>query len=173
VDSTRGSFLSNGFEVAPPGIGSSIKFYKNFTQFFYFHPVRQLVWATGVRAGFANGFENEEILPTDRFQAGGSSTVRGFKQNRISLEPGDALFVLNQELRFPIRGRFSGAAFFDAGNVFKSVSEWNPFDSRPAVGFGLRFHTPYILLRFDMGFNLRPRDGEARTRFFFGLGQAF
>src|SRR5262249_14080223 len=93
LNSTRGSFISNGLEIAPPGIGSSINFYKNFTQFFYFHPLKQLVWATGVRAGFAHGFDDEEIIPTERFQAGGSSTIRGFKQNRVTLEPGDALFI--------------------------------------------------------------------------------
>src|SRR5262249_9350416 len=68
LNATRGSFLSNGLEIAPPGVGSSINFFKNFTQLFYFHPIKELVWATGVRAGFASGFEDEEIIPTERFQ---------------------------------------------------------------------------------------------------------
>jgi outer membrane protein assembly factor BamA len=61
----------------------------------------------------------------------------------------------------------------DAGNLYSSIKDFNPFRLRYSPGAGLRINTPPVLIRFDMGFNVLERPGEPRYRFSFGVGQAF
>jgi len=88
-------------------------------------------------------------------------------------EGGEALFIMNQELRFPIHKWLRGVAFYDMGNVYSNLSDLNPFDVRHSIGFGLRLDTPFSLIRLDYGLNLFRRPGEPRGVFFFSIGQAF
>jgi outer membrane protein assembly factor BamA len=173
LNATRGSFLSNSFGIAPPGVGSSLQFFRNYTQYLRFQPVRErLVWASAVRVGVAKGFHGQELFSTIRFRAGGGTTLRAFQQDKLG-DPGNALFIVNQELRFPLFWRFSGAGFLDAGNVYPTISDFNPTRLRYSPGAGIRIQTPLVLIRFDAGFNVFPRPDEPRYRFAFGVGQAF
>ncbi len=86
---------------------------------------------------------------------------------------GDAVFIVNQELRFPIYKRLSGAVFLDLGNVYSKAYDLDPFNVRKSAGFGLRFNTPFVLVRFDWGFKLDRRPGESLSEVFFSIGQAF
>ena len=107
------------------------------------------------------------------------TTIRGYAQDSVgpsdSLDPtgGQALFLTNNELRFPVVSIFDGVGFIDAGNVYSTVSDFKPWKVRSSAGLGLRVHTPYFLLRFDYGFKLRRRPGESIGAFFFSIGQAF
>jgi outer membrane protein assembly factor BamA len=99
--------------------------------------------------------------------------VRAFGQDRLTTEAGNAVLILNQELRFPLFWRIGGVGFFDAGNIYRNASSLKAWDLRYSPGVGLRFNTPFLLLRFDMGLNLWARAGEPPRRFVFGIGQAF
>jgi outer membrane translocation and assembly module TamA len=63
--------------------------------------------------------------------------------------------------------------FLDIGNVYPTVTDFNPIDVRKAAGIGLRIRTPYVLLRGDLGVKLDRRTGEKLTQFFLSIGQAF
>src|SRR5262249_506117 len=131
LNATKGTFLSNSFELAPPGVGSSIQFLRNSTPFFRFRKVgERLAFATGVRMGLATGFREQELIPTEKFLAGGGTTLRAFQQDKLTEIPGDALFVVNQELRFPLLWRLSGVGFIDAGNFYSSTNNFNPLRLR-------------------------------------------
>ena len=194
LDATRGQFYSHGFEYAPSALGSDVQYIKYFGQYFRYMPFftpdatpfdekpprPKLVWASGVRTGLSNGRGGQDIVPSERFFAGGGTTVRGFKQDELGPknfldqpEGGEAVFIVNQELRFPIVGMFEGVGFVDLGNVY---SRWDDFDFtslRSAGGFGLRVRTPYFLIRADYGFKLDRKPGESSGAFFFSIGQAF
>ena len=76
-----------------------------------------------------------EIIPLpERFFAGGGTSLRGFQLNQAGpRDPctgfpvgGQAMLVLNQEFRFPMRLPFfgtqlGGAFFYDAGNVYSRL----------------------------------------------------
>jgi len=174
LNATRGSFFSNSFEVALPGLGTTFTYVKNFAQYFRYRQVRKnLVWASGYRAGLARGFGAVDLVPAEKFSAGGGTSLRGFRQDQLTLEPGNGLFIVNQELRFPIFWRFGGVAFFDVGNIYRDVKSVRPWDLRYSPGVGLRIATPFMLFRFDFGMNLSTRSGEPPRRFVFGIGQAF
>ena len=57
---------------------------------------------------------------------------------------------------------FDAVGFVDAGNVYRTLSEFRPWDLRTVAGAGLRVRTPYFLLRFDYGFKLKRRPDESR-----------
>jgi outer membrane protein assembly factor BamA len=174
LNASRGSFISNSFEFAPPGFGTHFKFIKNYAQFFYFKPIKaNLVWASGVRVGMARGFDGQDLIPSEQFLAGGGTTLRAFRQDELTPDPGNATLILNQEIRAPLIWRFSGVAFFDAGNVYKDIRSLKLSDLRYSPGLGLRIDTGVVLVRFDVGFNVRAREGESPRRFVFGIGQAF
>lgn len=86
---------------------------------------------------------------------------------------GDALFILNQELRFDIYKRLGGVLFLDMGNVYARLEDLNPFETRETAGAGVRLITPVVLLRLDWGFKLDRRPGESRSELHFSVGQAF
>jgi outer membrane protein assembly factor BamA len=175
LNATRGTFLSNSFDVAPPGIGSSIRYIRNYTQYLRFRQVisKNIIWASAYRLGMARGFGGTNLVPTDQFTAGGSTSLRAFDSDRATLEPGNALILTNQELRFPLFWRIGGVGFIDVGNVYSGVGAAKVFQQRYSPGFGIRIDTPILLLRMDVGVNLWPRTGEERRTISFGIGQAF
>jgi outer membrane protein assembly factor BamA len=138
------------------------------------------VFATGVRIGLSSGIGGDSVPKSERFFAGGSASMRGFGQNAVGpigtdRTPlgGEAMLVLNNELRVPLIKLVDGVAFADIGNVFRRVTDFSLTDIRKSAGIGLRVRTPWVLLRTDYGFVLDPRPGEPRSRIYFSIGQAF
>ena len=193
LDATRGAFLSQAFSYSPTWLGADRAYIKYFGQYFHYFPLQperrerftneilrpRFVYAVGVRAGLARGIGS--VLPvSERFFAGGSNTLRGFEQNALGEigadnlpVGGSAMFIINNELRFPLVSIFDGVAFSDVGNVFPRVADIAFSDFRETAGLGLRVRTPWFLLRGDYGILLDRRAGERRGRFYFSLGQAF
>jgi outer membrane protein assembly complex protein YaeT len=180
LDARRGRFWSVSLEYAPEALGSDFTFVKGLGQVFSMRPVSEsLTWAQGLRLGLAHGFGGQRLISTERFYAGGANTIRGFATDEVGPRDvfddpagGQALVVLNEELRYHHPSGLGGAVFYDGGNVFRDASDLS-LDWRHAVGVGLRWSSPIGLLRLDVGLPLQPRSGEKRYRYFFSLGQAF
>ena len=154
----RGWFASQSIEYSTPGLGSDLGFIKGFSQFQFYHLLgRHAVLASNVRFGAARAFDDQVLIPSERFVTGGGASVRGYDEDEFGTSPGgartggDGLFVFNQELRFPVYRWLSGVGFFDTGNVFGKVSAFELNELRSALGAGLRFDSPVGLLRVDLG----------------------
>jgi outer membrane protein assembly complex protein YaeT len=193
LDATRGSFSSQAFSYSPSWLGSDQAFIKYLGQYFHYIPLQRerrerftneilrprFVYAGGVRLGLGRGFGG--VVPvSERFFAGGSTTLRGFEQSAagpIGVDNlptgGDAMLVINNEIRFPTVSIVDGVVFSDIGNVFARLADFSLSDLRKTAGVGVRLRTRWFLLRGDYGVLLDRRDGERRGRFYFSLGQAF
>ena len=205
VDPTGGEVLSIDARVAARAIGSEVGFVKAFTQAFIYRRmpgIRRVVLAAGVRLGLAVGFPHggvgaQPLLPiSERFFAGGDTTVRGFAFDRLGIpagQPGatidadgfprggNAVVVLNSEVRVPVTRDLGVVGFLDGGNVYDHVSNISLGRIRGGVGFGIRYRSPVGPLRVDLGFKLDrqelgsgpDRERERLTALHISIGQAF
>jgi outer membrane protein assembly complex protein YaeT len=214
LDPTRGLLLGVDGSVAARAIGSEVGFAKAFTQAFVYRrvPGTRMVLAGGVRVGVARGFPREvprvddsgapvldgsgrpvsdvvENVPaSERFFAGGDTTVRGFALDRLGTtdtidqqgfpQGGAGLLVLNAEVRAPYWKGLGLVAFVDAGNVYRRASDLDAGDLRTAAGVGVRYRSPIGPIRIDVGIKLQPQlmlagTRERRAVLHISLGQAF
>jgi outer membrane protein assembly complex protein YaeT len=181
LNPSRGRFISQSLEYGSQLLGSDVRYVRYFGQsFFYFRLTPFLLLASGLRIGLEGGF-GQPLPPELRFLTGGSSTVRGYGYNEIGPKNpvtgnaigGEALLVINQEMRFPLYKIMSGAVFLDLGNIYPRASGFDPFRLRSGAGFGLRFNLGALVGRFDWGFKLERRKGESPSHVYFSIGQAF
>ena len=197
LDARRGAFLTLSVDLAPPFLdaerapdflASDFRFVKGMAQASVARAVgASVTWAQGYRLGLGWGFDGQEIRRAERFRAGGGNTIRGFGTEEVgpfnpllkTFSYGEAVVIVNQELRVRHRSGLGAAVFYDGGNVFAKVKDLS-FDWRHALGAGLRWESPVGLLRMDVGFPLSrrilPYDPPVREdayHFFFSLGQAF
>jgi outer membrane translocation and assembly module TamA len=129
----------------------------------------------------------EDVPASERFFAGGDITIRGFPLDRVGApntiseqgfpKGGNAVLILNAELRVPVWGDFGAAFFIDGGNVFDRVTEFDVSELRGSAGFGLRYRSPIGPIRLDLGFPMDRRviggKLEKRSVLHFSIGQAF
>ncbi len=204
LDPSRGTFMVVDGDLAARLIGSEVGFLKSYVQVFSFRRLpttRRIVLALGGRVGAARGFPREvtetgddgepsvsvvEDLPaSERFFAGGDTTVRGFSLDRLGTEQGfprggNSVVILNAELRVALFGALQGVTFLDAGNVYPQVSDLDITDLRLAPGFGVWYRSPVGPIRLDLGFNVDRRvlvpgqpDRERGWVLHLSLGPAF
>lgn len=189
LDAREGMFLSLSVELGPELIGSDFSFFKTTAQAFVARPVGDsLTWAQGLRIGFANGLDEQIAFQTalfgrstEGFRAGGANSLRGFATDSVGppgpiqgiSRGGEALLVLNQEIRYRHPLGIGLAAFYDGGNVYADAKDLWTFKLRHSLGAGIRYDSPVGLLRVDFGFPLNKRPGDRSFQWFFSLGQAF
>ena len=188
-------FISGEGSVAARALGGQVGFMKVYLQAFGFQKVprsRRVIFASRAALGLADGFERE-VQPTDpdgnplpgpptivedlpaseRFFAGGDSTIRGYALDRVGAPEtittngyptgGNAVLLLNAELRFPVWRDVGAVLFVDGGNVFRRVTEFDIGELRGSVGFGLRYQSPVGPIRLDLGFKLDRREIARRA----------
>ena len=206
LDPERGTFLSAEGTLAARALGGQVGFAKSYLQGLWFHRLpaaRRVIFASRVAVGLADGFPRdvpgtdiegnpvtitvEDLPASERFFAGGDTTIRGFALDTVGApntisstgfpRGGNAVLLLNGELRVPVWKDIGAVGFMDGGNVFDRVTEMDLGELRGSVGFGLRYRSPIGAIRFDVGFKLDRRvigeDLEPRRAFHFSLGQAF
>jgi len=178
INPARGGFSTADVRLYHHGLGSQEEFYRLFGSMARYKDIgRKVVWASSLRAGLLT---SRDIPISERFFAGGDTTLRGFAYNTVGPEDpdtgnpvgGQGLFLLNTELRFPIYGALRGVAFYDTGNVFARPADYLD-DLRQVGGLGLRFDTPVGPFRLEYGWKLDRKPGESPGQFFFSIGQAF
>jgi outer membrane protein insertion porin family len=171
------------FQVAARALGSQINFTSLYDQYSVYTPVRSGVFATSVRLGWNHPFASTSLTglpPTERYFAGGSTTLRGFGFDQAQPSGGNVMTLANFEYRVPLRifpvPNVGGALFYDTGNIFPRIGDIHVGDFTHTVGLGLRYQTPLGPVRIDFGVNLRPDVNglsEKRLHVFFTLGNPF
>ena len=219
VAPSHGTYATTDLEVAGRAIGSEIGYAKTFLQASIFQSLtktRRFVFAGRAELGLAQGFARlatvtdangqpvlgpdgnplmvkvDDLPASQRFFAGGSTTVRGFQLDRLGVPEvlddaglsngGNGLVIFNAEVRVLVGklfGRnFGVAGFTDVGNVFKNATDVDLSRLRGTGGFGLRYDSPIGPIRTDFGYKFTRefyRNGtrERGWEFHFNLGEAF
>jgi translocation and assembly module TamA len=143
-----------------------------------------------------------DLPPDQRFYAGGSGTVRGYRYQTVGPEfpdgnpvGGTAMNAVNVEFRQRFGESFGAALFADAGEVSERLTPFNGLlhggrcsSSNPlagagaapgsnscwavGVGGGPRYYTSIGVLRLDFAVPTIRRSNDDRFEVYIGLGQA-
>jgi translocation and assembly module TamA len=129
--------------------------------------------------GKAFGANVFSLPPDQRFYAGGSGTVRGFRYQSIGPQfadgkptGGTAVSAGSVEFRQRILGNYGLVAFVDAGQV---TANGAPFTSnwRVGAGIGARYYTSIGPIRLDVAIPVNRQPGGDAFELYIGIGQAF
>ncbi len=181
-DATRGLFHSSSLQIGVQSLGSDFGYIRYLLRQSYYQPLGKLTAAGSVRYGTIQRYSGTAPISIIDlfFNAGGTSTVRGYPEDSLSAINiagfalgGTDLLVLNGELRFPITKRLGGAAFVDAGNTFASIADVTLGRLALGAGFGLRIRTPLAPLRVDFAHPFSDAYGRHGVRVHFSIGQIF
>lgn len=167
LNARKGTFTSISWDHSGLWLGSDVVNRKLLVQQHTFVPLgSRFVLASRVQSGFV--FGPDELLQSDRFRAGGATTVRGYGEDSLGPRDflglpkgGETLVILNHEARFPIYRWVRGVGFIDAGNILSKNASFSWKELKVGYGFGLRFDTPVGLFRIDFGI---PKDAVSATR---------
>ena len=119
------------------------------------------------------------LPPDQRFYAGGSATVRGFRYQSVGPQfadgkptGGTAIGAGTVELRQRLFGNWGTSAFVDAGQVNASgaplAGTW-----RIGAGVGVRYYTSIGPIRLDVAVPVNRAPGGDAFELYIGLGEAF
>jgi outer membrane translocation and assembly module TamA len=214
-DPGKGALIALNGELALRLLGSEVGFAKTLLQGFIYRQLpssRRIVLAGGARLGLGTGFPRDipltdpngdpildsngnpltvpvrDLQASERFFAGGDTTVRGFQRDRLGRpdtldsdgtpKGGHAEVILNGEARIALSRKFGVVGFIDAGNVFAVVNDVSLGDLRAGAGFGFRYNSKVGPIRFDFGFKLGTlqtyrTNSEDRFALHISIGQAF
>jgi outer membrane protein insertion porin family len=160
----RGTRQIYALELAAEPLGSDEEFWKIQGDWRrYFEIKENVVYHPRIRMGFATGIGSEELPAFERFFAGGTSTVRGFKLRDIgpSIDSralgGESRFILNNEIQYPLV-------------VYREVEDFDPFNLRYGTGAGIRILSPVGPIGLDYGIKIDRKVGERRGEFHLRLG---
>jgi len=187
---TRGVFASASVQYAFPAFQADSHFLRVQTGATVYGPVWRGFGAAGLRLGAIEPIGGDPRLPDNlripfayRFFAGGRTTHRAFKTDRLGIPGqtiikdiaigGNALILLNLEYRRRIAGELYAAIFVDAGNVWASPSNISFGDIRWGPGIGLNYLTPAGPLRAEYGWKIDAEPGEDSGQFFVSFGVPF
>ena len=130
--------------------------------------------------GYAEGATVIDLPPDQRFYAGGSGTIRGYRFQSVGPQfavddtpvGGVAVDAGSLELRQRVGSNWGYAVFTDAGRIGQTAM---PFSGtyHVGVGAGPRYYTPIGALRVDFAFPVNREPGGDRFEVYIGLGQAF
>ena len=160
---------------------------------------RTPVLMTRVEYGFLGSYNKNKRSPFETFYMGGdgmsgySSTyatetigLRGYENGSIAGNGGYnsygyAYSRLAMELRYPFllepSSTIYGLVFVEAGNAWRDLKSFNPFDLKRSAGVGVRIFLPMIgLMGIDWAYGFDKVDGSRSaggSNFHFIIGQEF
>lgn len=157
----KGTLEEVSVEYIPAGLnvaraGSATLIHADLRAFQYIYNSRYVL-AARLSGGYADGDPSYLF----RYTLGGAYTLRGFYSNRFR---GAQFYAGQLEMRFPLVGKLSGAAFTDAGDI-TDTSFHGP---RVSYGGGIRVAlNASVKLRLDYGMS------NDQSGVFFTFGEAF
>jgi outer membrane protein insertion porin family len=188
-DPTQGLYLSSSADLAGDGLGGDEDFYRVQGGASHYLPHGdRFVFESRLRAGLVNEYGDSSDVPIfERFFAGGSNTIRGFRERRVGpTDPstndpigGETILVGTLEEVLTVikdeRGRsiLRASVFYDVGNVWRRLNDFGT-SFKSGAGVGARVNTPIGPVRLDVGFPVSGLGDEKRkARLHFNVSRSF
>lgn len=174
TDAHRGVYTTINLSYAPSKLGSQTQFGRALFRNSTYHPVhRDWVLARSTQFGIITRTGGRPGIPlAERLYSGGSNSIRAFPDFQAGPRDlttgfplgGNALFLNNLELRFPLYGdNLAAVLFHDLGNVYDTPGDISfrfrqrnlqDFDyAVQDVGIGFRYRTPIGPISLDLSFS--------------------
>jgi len=168
---TRGSQFTLYSEVAGGPLGGNFDYFKQIAQVnWYTDTWKKLVLRTKWRFCYVTPFgQSNDAPPDEKFYLGGTGAdgIRGFPDRSVGPAGGGTRAILfSTELGYPIGGdQIIGVGFFDAGNSYNKMRDFNFLNFKKGVGAGIRIRSPFGLIGFDYAYNLNDGGWEPHLQF--------
>ena len=154
---------------------------------------RTPVLATRAEFGFLGYYNKDKQSEFERFDVGGDGmtgyssqyatetiALRGYQNGSVG-RYASAYTRLGLEFRYPFilepSSTIYGLAFIEAGNAWRDLGDFNPFDLKRSAGVGARIHLPMIgLMGIDWAYGFDKIQGSRQnsgSQFHFIIGQEF
>lgn len=183
LDATKGWLLRLDSQPYLDTLDTNTVFYKNrLTGNIYktFDVALKPVIALRASLGSITGASTQTIPATERFYAGGASSIRGYAYQKASPldskgDPigGRSVLETSAELRLRIKQDYGLVTFIDAGNAYDTILPKPGSDLRYGAGLGLRYYTSFGPLRADIAMPINRRRIDDAYQLYFSIGQAF
>jgi len=163
---------------------------------YYLKLAGDLVLAPRAHFGFLGSYSDKVgVGPFERFTLGGDGLtgqnfvlgtdvigLRGYENRALNgenNEGGTAFTKFVMELRYPVSlnpsATIYGLVFFEGGNNWSDIQQFNPYNLYRSMGAGVRIFMPaFGLLGLDWGYGLDPLPGSTEVsgpQFHFSIGQ--
>lgn len=190
MDPSRGGLHVVAAEVA--GLGGDHEFLRFEHDSSWYRSIgaaEKLVLSLRMRHGVMAEYGDSEYIPLqERFYAGGTATVRGYRNRDIGPKVREYLFwgdwfavggnarvVYNLEAKYRVSDIFRVYLFTDAGGVFHDVGDFDVGDINYSAGLGMGFNVPMFgPIRVDYAYPLNPkRHQSSSARFHLSTGFRF
>lgn len=187
---SSGSYTSYRFEYVGGILGGDNDFIKvvwNWSK--YNQWSNSTIFASRIRLGYVNEFGASSDVPVlERFYLGGAYTIRGFPENEFGPQAisvsdkgdtsmvfvgGEAIALMNLEIRKQLIGKIWGTYFIDSGINAPKLREVDFHQVAVTTGFGLQFMSPVGPIRLDYGQRLGINNISAGGHVHIGILYAF
>jgi len=154
---------------------------------------QKLVLRTKFESGYLGYYNKNLRSPFESFRVGGDGMsgysmygsdiigLRGYSNNSLTPANGGNIYEkITMEMRYPITlsqsATIYGLTFFEAGNSWFDMKNYNPFTIKRSAGLGIRIFLPMFgLMGFDWGYGFDDGyiKGSGGSNFHFIMGQQF
>lgn len=167
---SSGSHFTLYNEFAGGPLLGDFDYYKHITQMsWYTKTIWELVLRTKWRFGYVTGYNGSIVPPDERFYLGGTGPdgIRGYADRSVGPTDGGLReIIFSAEYAAPLAGdQIVGLLFFDAGNSYNMLEDFNFSELKKGGGMGIRIRSPLGLIGFDYAFNFDTGTWEPHFQF--------
>ncbi len=168
---TKGSQITLYSEVAGGLFMGDFDYFKQIAQInWYAEAWKKLALRTKWRFSYITPYgKSDDAPPDEKFYLGGTGAdgIRGYPDRSIGPAGGGTrAIIFSTELGYPIAGdQIIAVTFFDAGDSYNKLRDFNFMKFKKGVGAGIRIRSPFGLIGFDYAYNVTDRSWEPHLQF--------
>ncbi len=168
---TKGSQVTLFLEVAGGPFMGDFDYFKQIAQVnWYSEAWKKLTLRSKWRFSYITPYgDSDDAPPDEKFYLGGTGAdgIRGYPDRSIGPAGGGTrAIIFSSEVGYPIAGdQVIGLLFFDAGDSYNHLRDFNFLKLKKGLGAGIRIRSPFGLIGFDYAYGVEDRSWEPHLQF--------